>query len=179
MLALLRRIIDEWPGSPGRGLPIGALPSQHFANAYLGTLDRFLLEQCHAHGMVRYMDDVVWWDDEKSAILRIMKAVESFVGDELGLTIKDNLRIGRSRDGVNLCGYRVMPGCLLLSRRRKRRYMLARRYWETAFAKGCIDERTLQVGYSAALAITAHTHSRVWRAAQIQRHAVVGRVAEI
>jgi RNA-directed DNA polymerase len=179
LLALLGRIIADWPGSPGKGLPIGALPSQHFANAYLGALDRFLLEQCQARAMVRYMDDVVWWADDKATVITILKAVETFVGDELGLTIKDNVRIGRSRDGVNLCGYRVLTGGLLLSRRRKRRYVFARRSCETAFALGTIDSRALQAGYSAALAITAHTDSRTWRAAQICRHPVAGAVATI
>jgi len=36
------RIIDSYEKSAGRGLPIGSLTSQHFANFYLDPLDRFV-----------------------------------------------------------------------------------------------------------------------------------------
>ena len=36
--------------SPGKGLPIGSLTSQFFANFYLGPLDRFLLEELRVDG---------------------------------------------------------------------------------------------------------------------------------
>jgi hypothetical protein len=45
VLALCKRILAQRPGPQGRGLPIGALTSQHFANTYLDGFDRFLLEQ--------------------------------------------------------------------------------------------------------------------------------------
>jgi len=56
LLTLLDRIIDAHQDAPGKGLPIGALTSQVFANFYLTPLDRFLLETCKVAGMVRYMD---------------------------------------------------------------------------------------------------------------------------
>ena len=46
LMLLLARIILAHEDSPGRGLPIGTLTSQHFANFYLGGLDRRLLEVC-------------------------------------------------------------------------------------------------------------------------------------
>lgn len=68
LLALLARIVESHRAEPGRGLPIGALTSQHFANDYLAGLDRLLLEGCRVRGLVRYMDDLVWWGDGKDAV---------------------------------------------------------------------------------------------------------------
>ena len=45
VLAWLGRIIDSYEKTPGRGLPIGNLTSQHLANLYLDPLDRMI-----AHG---------------------------------------------------------------------------------------------------------------------------------
>ncbi|KFB75012.1 RNA-directed DNA polymerase [Candidatus Accumulibacter cognatus] len=59
-LALLGRIIDAG-GAAGRGLPIGSLTSQHFANAYLDVADRWLLEDRRVRAQLRYMDDILWW----------------------------------------------------------------------------------------------------------------------
>ncbi len=60
-------------------------------------------------------------------------------------------------------------GRLLLSRRRKRRYAECRRDWEEAYSNGLIDSRTLQVGYAAAQAITAHADAVAWRREQLRR----------
>ncbi len=153
-----------------KGLPIGALTSQHFANYYLNGLDRLLLERCQVRGMVRYMDDLVWWGDDRTAVRRALTEARAYALGELGLTVKDTARVGRSRDGLTLCGYRILPGRLLLSRRRKRRYAVARRHWEAAFAAGRIDANGLQAGYAAALAITAHADAAAWRREQLRRH---------
>ena len=67
------------------------------------------------------------------------------------------------------CGYRILPGGLLLSRRRKRRYAECRRDWESAYSKGLIDERTLQAGYASAPAIIAHADAGSWRREPLRR----------
>ena len=68
-----------------------------------------------------------------------------------------------------LCGYRVLTGRVLLSRRRRRRYSERRRYWEQLYAEGRIDARTLQAGYSATLGITLHADAADWRREQLRR----------
>ncbi len=151
-------------------MPIGALTSQHFANYYLAGLDRLLLEGCRARGLVRYMDDLVWWGDDKTAVRDALDRARAHARDRLQLTIKTPVQIGRSRAGLMFCGYRVLPGRLLLSRRRKRRYAECRRTGENAFAAGRIDARTLQAHYTAALAITAHADAGAWRREQLRRH---------
>ena len=55
----MERIITGFEIDSGRGLPIGSLTSQHFANFYLGWFDRFVKEGLRVRGYVRYMDDCV------------------------------------------------------------------------------------------------------------------------
>lgn len=169
LLDLIARIIDAHHDRPGKGLPIGALTSQHFANFYLVGLDRLLLEGCRVRGMVRYMDDVVWWADSREAVSEALQVANAFVRDKLLLEIKAPAGIGRSAGGLSFCGYRILPGALLLSRRRRRRYAECRRKWERAFAAGEIDATTLQAGYCSALAITAHADAAAWRREQLRR----------
>jgi hypothetical protein len=171
LLALCDRILTRTPDPPGRGLPIGALTSQHFANAYLDALDRFLLEGLRVRGLVRYMDDVVWWCDSREAAKDTLAAARDFVARERGLELKPDARIGRSAQGLPFLGFRILPGTTRLSLRRRRRYAAARRRWERAFAEGRIDGRGLQAGYAAALAITAHAEAAGWRRAELGRRA--------
>ena len=169
LLALLARIVEAHHAEPGRGLPIGALTSQHFANYYLAGLDRLLLEGCRVRGLVRYMDDLVWWGDGKDAVRDALAQARAYAQERLRLTVKTPVQVGRSRAGLMFCGYRILPGRLLLSRRRKRRYAECRRDWENAYAAGRIDARALQAGYATALAITAHADAAVWRREQLRR----------
>ena len=55
------QILASYETAPGRGLPIGNLTSQHFANFYLDPLDRFVKERLRCRAYVRYMDDFVVW----------------------------------------------------------------------------------------------------------------------
>ncbi len=85
LLELTGRIIDHGaPGSPrGRGLPIGNLTSQHFANFYLGPLDRFIKQELRVLGYVRYMDDFLLFSDSKEFLRQAHRRICEFVESEL------------------------------------------------------------------------------------------------
>lgn len=53
----------------GKGLPIGNLTSQFWANCYLNGLDHFVKRKLHCPGYVRYVDDLLLFGDDK-AVLR-------------------------------------------------------------------------------------------------------------
>ncbi len=62
----------------GRGLPIGNLTSQIFANFYLNTFDRFVSEQAGVfYG--RYVDDMVVIHKSKSFLLRLKGRIQSYL----------------------------------------------------------------------------------------------------
>ena len=163
VLALVDRIIDAYEAAPGRGLPIGALTSQHFANLYLAPLDRYLLEELRLDGLVRYMDDVVAWHRDRATLRRALAASQELAARRLRLEIKPSWQLQRTVRGLSLCGFRVYPGTLRLSARRRRRYREARRSWERAYLAGVIDATELQAGYAAALAVTHGADALAWR----------------
>lgn len=168
VLGLLQRIVHSHQAAPGRGLPIGALTSQHLANLYLAGVDRRVLDG-HGLGLVRYMDDVLVWGPDFETVRRVVGEVVGYAAEVLRLEIKPGwqpVRVGR---GVPLCGFRVYPDRLLLTPRRQRRYRQARRRWEAAYGLGLIDARTLQAGYAAARAVTAHADAAEWRRSDLER----------
>lgn len=169
VLHLCGRIIAGYQTAPGKGLPIGALTSQHFANAYLGEFDRYLQQDLRVAGMVRYMDDVVWWCDSRVAARTSLAQARQFLAERLQLQLKSSAQVHASVQGLTVCGFRIRRGALLLSRRRRQRYALARRKWELAWRAGQIDAGELQRGVNAALAITAHAQALIWRQEQLRR----------
>ncbi|MGK5093454.1 RNA-directed DNA polymerase [Deltaproteobacteria bacterium TL4] len=70
---LLDHIIDAPVGLPAdgsdKGVPIGNLTSQHFANLYLGQLDQYLKSQVSVKAYVRYMDDMLCFGESKEELV--------------------------------------------------------------------------------------------------------------
>ncbi len=172
LLGFLRRLIHAYEDSPGKGLPIGALTSQHFANYYLGGLDRLLANHSQVRGMLRYMDDIIWFCEDASQGREQLAMVDHYLIEELKLRRKENHRSGPSRHGTLFCGYRILPGAVLLSRRKKRRYHARRKYWEQSCLRGDISIQKLQQCMSAVIGMTQLADAANWRTAQLARHPV-------
>ena len=122
LLALLERIIDSHSAGTGKGIPIGSLTSQHFANDYLSEADHMVKEAWSIRGYVRYMDDLVLWHDDKAALLRVERQLREFCRDALALELKPPC-LNHTAKGVSMLGYRVFPDRVLLARRSRRRFV--------------------------------------------------------
>jgi len=124
LLALAGRFIAAGaPGSPpGRGLPIGNLTSQHFANFHLTVLDRAVRALPGVRGYVRYMDDLRVFG-ERGELRAVRAALEAFVPGTLGLTLKARAtRLLPVACGVPFLGFVVYRGTTRLDGARVRRF---------------------------------------------------------
>jgi hypothetical protein len=151
LVALWERIVNSYETKPGRGLPIGALTSQHLANFYLGRIDNMVLSELKLPGYVRYMDDMVAWgtrDELKNARLHI----EAVLKNELGLDLKGNWHLQPVRRGMAFLGYRVFPGGSTLNKMSRRRFVTK---WE-GIERGLEEGRLTQLqAQRSALALAA------------------------
>jgi RNA-directed DNA polymerase len=165
--ALLGRIVAGYSVIPGKGLPIGSLTSQYFANYYLNRLDRYLLEGLRVRGMVRYMDDVIWWCSDGLTARETLGKTAAFIEYELSLTVKPDPQINRSDRGISFCGMRIFPGTILLGKRRRTRFTARRRHWEELHTNGVITSEKLQRSMDGVAGITAGAHAHAWRGRQL------------
>jgi len=163
-LALLGRIVDGGANAgPGRGLPIGTLASQHFANAFLDGADRFILNQPGVGGHVRYMDDMLWGCESRAAAVESLAALEGFLRDALDLRLKAHRRIARSCEGARFCGYRVRQGAILPGRRKMVRFRAAVARIESARRAEQAADGDYQRAWDASLATLAGCESEGFR----------------
>lgn len=77
----------ESPEQDGRGIPIGALTSQIFANIYLDQLDHYLKEECQVKYYARYMDDFVILHKDKKVLQQLLCKIEDYLHDKLLLNL--------------------------------------------------------------------------------------------
>jgi retron-type reverse transcriptase len=118
-LLILFSIIDSFHTEWGKGLPIGNLTSQYFANYYLSKLDHFILEQLRPQGYVRYMDDMVVWAD-KPRLMQMNHEIRTFLHEQLHLTLKQEL-LGTTAQGLPFLGFLIKPKGIYLTAASKRR----------------------------------------------------------
>ncbi|MDA1055623.1 MAG: reverse transcriptase/maturase family protein [Planctomycetota bacterium] len=162
LLELLNRIIAAYRGEPGIGLPIGSLTSQHFANFYLGWLDRFVKESLRVRGYVRYMDDMLLWHESREALIEIHGRCQKFAATQLALDFKLG-EVQRTGAGVPFLGCRIWPTHVELNRRSKRRWRNRVRVLERAERLGLSSELELQTRLTALTAFAKGAGVKSWR----------------
>lgn len=105
-----------------RGLPIGNLTSQFFANVLLDRIDHFVKEVLRVPGYVRYADDLLLFGDDK----RTMHEWRDALADALAtLRLRphpDKTQILPSGSGITFLGWRLARGSMRLSQRSIRRF---------------------------------------------------------
>lgn len=166
LLELLDRIIEHSPpgAAPGRGLPIGNLTSQYFANLYLGELDHFVKERLRVAGYVRYMDDWLVFGDEKPALHEALAAIRVFLDERLKLELKEEaVRIAPVTEGISFLGFRVYPGTIRVCREKWSRFKLIVREQEEAYLAGEIDEEELARSVASMIGHVLHADTLVAR----------------
>jgi hypothetical protein len=179
LLALLERIVRTFRGALGRGLPIGSLTSQHFANFYLGWFDRFIKEKLRVRGYVRYMDDLALWGDSRDDLKQALAGAETFLRQQLHLELKAVPYLNRTEHGMDFLGCRVHRQRLTLNARSRRRFRRKLAALEERYLVGAIDEGELQQRATALTAFsrTAGVSSRGFRQAVLERLGVSGQRA--
>ncbi len=80
---------------PGKGLPIGNLTSQFFANVYLNELDQFIKHQLKCRYYLRYVDDLILLDRDPARLRDWRGAIVRFLADRLQLELKEEPPPGR------------------------------------------------------------------------------------
>lgn len=122
-LSLLDQIVASFETEPGKGIPIGNLTSQLFANMYLADLDRFARDT-GMQSYFRYMDDFVVVADQKQQLLRFLKDTERFLHSKLALEIHPKKRlVQRTSFGIDFCGYHIFADRILMRKKTLRRFV--------------------------------------------------------
>lgn len=144
-----------------KGLPIGNLTSQFFANIYLNGFDKIIKEELKISKYVRYVDDFALFSDDRELLADARLAIEAYLA-ELRLKIhpiKSQLfetKIGATFPGFRIFSHkiRVRNSNLHQARRRLKRL-------KTDYAQGKLELN--QVTQSMRSWIAHLEHGDTWR----------------
>lgn len=126
-----------------RGLPIGNLTSQLWANVYLHELDRFAKHALKLRHYIRYMDDFVVVHHDKAALHEIRAQIESFLWGQLRLRTNAKTQIfpvsAKHGRGLDFLGYHMWPTHRRLRKSSVRRIVRTLKKARRLYAEGAIE----------------------------------------
>jgi len=127
---------DLFAASRPRGLPIGNLTSQFWANCYLNPFDHFVKRELRCKGYLRYVDDFVLFAGDKRTLWAWREALVERLA-RLRLTIHDRRAHPRPvTEGIPFLGFVVFPTERRLKRRKGIAYRRRLRALLAAYAAG-------------------------------------------
>jgi len=152
-LSLFSTVVTELPAvsvDKRKGLPIGNLTSQLFANIYLNELDYFVKEILRERWYARYMDDFLIIHPDKNHLWEVKEKIRTFLKDALDLQLHPKkVAIKNVSEGVPFVGYRIFYDHMLVRGSTLRRIQKKYHKRIKLFRKGLISQDELSQTHSS------------------------------
>jgi len=123
VILMFQSILDTYHTSLGKGLPIGNLISQHLANYYLNPFDHWIKEELGIKGYVRYMDDFILFEDNKTKLKHHLERIHQFLHEKLKLELKHNIQLNYCSKGFPFLGFRIFPNKIRFTAHSRKRFI--------------------------------------------------------
>jgi retron-type reverse transcriptase len=123
VLRLIQEIIDSNNFETGKGIPIGNLTSQLFANVYLNELDQFVKRDLKRGYYLRYMDDFLILGTDKRELWQAKDKIAEFLKNGLDLNLHPKkAEVFPARTGIEFLGFRIFAAYAVLRQSTLKRF---------------------------------------------------------
>ena len=143
-------VIEYFPGddllSPllrRRGLPIGNLTSQFFANVMLDNFDHFVKEKLRVKKYLRYVDDFALFGDDWEFLTQARIEIEQYLATLRLIIHPIKSQLFETRHGANFVGFRVLPDRVRVRNDNLRRARRRLKQLQADYARGEVPLRKL------------------------------------
>jgi RNA-directed DNA polymerase len=163
---LLNEIIESYSSSfstifDRKGVPIGNLTSQLFANVYMDGFDHFVKENLRVQHYARYTDDFVIISGDATYLENLLPRIREFLRQKLALDLHPGkIGIHKFHGGVDFLGYIVFPDYRLIRAKTKRRIFTKLRKRTSDYRAGKITQATLEQSLQSYLGVLSHANAR-------------------
>lgn len=161
-MGLLTEIVESFVSTPrslfeAKGVPIGNLTSQLFANIYMNELDQFVKHELKVKHYARYTDDFVIVSSDREYLSELIEPIQRFLNERLQLALHPKkVSIRPYHQGIDFLGYVVLPYHIVV--RTKTRHRVFRKLEERVcqFRGGTIPEWTLLGSFRSYRGVFSH-----------------------
>lgn len=122
ILKVIEHIIRSYNSmlGKGKGIPLGNITSQIFANIYLDVLDKYIKNDLGCRFYLRYNDDIIIVSRSREKLVFYRNRIMAFAKSKLSLEIPHSkTTIRKISWGVDFLGYTILPKAVLLRNKTK------------------------------------------------------------
>lgn len=124
VMKLLREIVGSFHNTSGKGIPIGNLTSQLFANVYMNAFDQFIKHTLKVRHFIRYTDDFIVVSESEEYLLTLLPSIRFFLQSTLHLDLHPHkVSLKKYRQGIDFLGLLLLPHHRVLRTKTKRRIL--------------------------------------------------------
>ncbi len=154
----------------GKGMPLGNLTSQFFANVYLNELDQFVKHVLKAKHYIRYVDDFVILDSSAEKLEGWKEKISLFLRDRLKLGLHpDKSRVRRLERGVGFLGFRVFYHHRLVRKKSLRKFETSFEKMKRLYKAGKISRESVAEKLEGWIAYVSHGNTYNYRMRLLDR----------
>ena len=106
IIILLEKVIKSFAITPGKGLPLGNLTSQLFANVYMNVFDQYIKHNLRIKHYIRYADDFVIFSENRQWLPELIMPIRTFLQERLRLTLHpQKMYLNTLSSGMDFLGW--------------------------------------------------------------------------
>jgi hypothetical protein len=163
---------DLFAANRPRGLPIGNLTSQFWANCYLNPLDHFIKRELGCIGYVRYVDDLLLFADDKRLLAEWSRRLRERLA-RLRLTLHETRAQARpTRTGIPFLGFILFPTHRRLKRANVHNFIRRLRHQIESYHQRQLELAAITRSTRAWLAHAAHGDTLQLRRRLLAQHRI-------
>ena len=162
---LLEEIIGSFSSpysdlSRKKGIPLGNLTSQLFANIYMNEFDQFVNQSLKIKNYIRYTDDFVIVSADFLYLENLISEFSKFLEEKLKLKLHPKkVEIRTLRQGIDFLGYVQFPNHRLLRSKTKRRIFKKLKKKFSEYEVGKIDKSVFKQSLQSYLGVLSHANA--------------------
>ena len=151
---------EQHLASSGKGIPIGNLTSQLFANIYMNEFDQFVKHIYKVKYYCRYTDDFVIVSEKQEYLENLLPKIKIFLKNELKLALHPNkISIRKVWQGIDFLGYVVLPHYRKVRTKTKNRIFKKLKQRVCAYRAGKTSEKSLFQSLNSYLGVFSHANA--------------------
>jgi len=157
VLWLINGIIKSFKKYSDKGIPLGNVTSQLFANIYLNELDQFIKHKLKVKYYIRYCDDFVILSKDEKYLQDLKEKIDYFLQENLKINLHPKkVTIRKVNQGIDFLGYVSFYHYRVLRTKTKKRAFVKIKIKKNQLDRGSISPYSFKQTLNSYLGILKH-----------------------
>lgn len=161
VISLLQIFFDSFHTTPSKGIPLGNVTSQLFANVYMNELDQYVKHVLKCKYYFRYCDDFVILGNSILELNKTLENVKIFLEQELSLQLHPHkIETRKTSQGIDFLGYVILPHRIIIRPKTRQRIIRKVLERESLYYNDSISKEKYLATIESYLGVVSHARDK-------------------